>query len=146
MGRELLFRQVQGAAPRLGVVPRLCQPWSPPRLTQPWHNLGRGKKRRVARGVRRTGSSSLLAPRHPPGPARRAAYRSKVLPLLLDQRADALGEQGDVERLLERLAVAVLGQALGVGLVLAGQGDDEGRLVLRVAPQVLGDLQGLAAA
>src|SRR5689334_4848131 len=65
--------------------------------------------------------------------------QSHVLALLLDERADALGQQGDVERLLEGVAVAVLGKALGVGLVLAGQGDDQRVLVRLVAPQVGGD-------
>src|SRR5262249_13602487 len=69
-----------------------------------------------------------------------------VFALLFDERADALGEQGDVERLLERLAVAVLRQAFGADLVFAGQSDDERRLVLGVAAQVLRDLQALGAA
>ena len=36
--------------------------------------------------------------------------------------------------------------ASGFGFVLAGQGDDQRGFVLRVAAQVLGDLQALAAA
>src|SRR5205085_6595868 len=71
---------------------------------------------------------------------------SVALPLLLGQRADALAEQGDVERLLEDLAEAELDELLGGGLVLAGQADDQGRLVGRVAAEVLGDLDRLAAA
>src|SRR5262249_18059050 len=48
--------------------------------------------------------------------------RLQILALFLDQGADALGEQGDVEGLLERLAEAVLDELLGGRLVLAGQG------------------------
>src|SRR5436190_12487103 len=43
-----------------------------------------------------------------------------VLALLFGERADALAEQGDVERLLESLAEAVVGQLLRVRLVFAG--------------------------
>src|SRR5262249_44280068 len=95
----------------------------------------RGKPGRLAVA----GSWAGLSPgRSPP--------RSEVVPLLLDQGTNALTQQGDVERLLEGLAEAIVDQVLGVGLVLAGQSDDEGLFVLRVAPQVLGNLQRLAAA
>src|SRR5581483_5362375 len=71
---------------------------------------------------------------------------SHIIALLFDERADALGEQGHVERLLERFAVAVLRQALRADFIFAGQRDDERGLVLRVAAQVLRDLQTLGAA
>ena len=64
--------------------------------------------------------------------------------LLLDQRADALAQQGDVERFLEGLVETEVAQALRRRLILAGQGDDERLLERRNAPQVLGDLQRLA--
>src|SRR5690348_18398946 len=57
--------------------------------------------------------------------------RLEVRPLLLDEGADALAEQGDVERLLERLVEAVVRQRLGGRLVLAREGDDERLLVSR---------------
>src|SRR5262249_44812760 len=60
--------------------------------------------------------------------------------------ADALAEQGDVERLLEPLAEAVVDERLRGGLVLAGEGDHEGGFVVGVAAEVLGNLEGLAAA
>src|SRR5262249_26271260 len=71
---------------------------------------------------------------------------SGVLAFLFHERADALGQQGHVEGLLEGLVEAVVDERLRGGLVLAGQGDDQRLLVLRLAAQVLGDLQRLAAA
>src|SRR5579875_1845809 len=68
----------------------------------------------------------------------------QVLALLLDECTDTLGEQGDVERLLERFAVAVLRQGFWVSLIFAGQSDDKRGFVGWIAPQVLGDLQRLA--
>src|SRR5947199_5935714 len=78
--------------------------------------------------------------------ALRAGGRLVRLALRLGQGADPLAEQGDVERLLERLAKAELGQLLGGRLVLARQADDQRGLVGGVAAEVLGDLDGLAAA
>src|SRR5579883_1379267 len=72
---------------------------------------------------------------------RRGSSVLQVGALFLDERADALGEQGDVERLLERLVEAVAGQRLGAGLVLVGQRDDQRLLVDGVLAQVRGDLQ-----
>ena len=71
---------------------------------------------------------------------------SKTLSLLLGQRADSLGQEGDVERLLERFAEAVFAQLLRGGLVFAGQGDDQRGFVRGVAAEVGGDLEGFAAA
>src|SRR4051794_5367886 len=99
--------------------------------------------RRRPQNEKRAGSHRRVSRAFGSATARRGvvepAVPLHVLALLLDEGADALAEQGDVERLLEGLAVAVLRQPLGAGLVLAGQRDDEGRLVLRVAAQVLGD-------
>src|SRR5579884_3986618 len=66
--------------------------------------------------------------------------------LLLDDGADLLGQQGDVERLLEGVVETELRQAFRAGFVLAGQGDDQRVLEVRVAAQVLRDLQTLGPA
>src|SRR5262245_14274441 len=82
--------------------------------------------------------------------AGRAGGRStgglQVVALGVSERADALGEQGHVERLLEDLAEAVLRQLLRGSLVLAGQADDQRGLVGGVLAEVRRDLDRLAAA
>src|SRR5205809_376407 len=78
----------------------------------------------------------------PRGPRR----SSRIGALLFDERLNPLGEQGDIERLLERFAEAEVNQRLGGRFVFAGEGDDQGLFVLGIAAQVGGNLQGLAAA
>lgn len=58
---------------------------------------------------------------------------------------DLLAKQGQVERLLEDVVEAVLGQLLGGGFVLARQTDDQGRRVGLVLAEIARDLDRLAA-
>src|SRR5437764_678525 len=82
----------------------------------------------------------------PPAGSKVEGSALEIGPLLLDDGANALAEQGYIKRLLEPFAEAVIGQPFRVGLVFAGQRHDHRLLVLRIAAQVRGDLQGLAAA
>src|SRR5579883_2772172 len=60
--------------------------------------------------------------------------------LLRDQAAHALGQQGPIERLLERV-VESQREGLVTGFI-AGQGQQDRPLMVRALPQVLGDLTG----
>src|SRR5207245_2895901 len=76
----------------------------------------------------------------------RPRCRSRIGTLLFDERLNPLRQQGNIKRLLEGFAEAEIDQPLGSRFVLAGEGDDQGLLVLRVAAEVGGNLQGFAAA
>src|SRR4029079_13355391 len=72
--------------------------------------------------------------------------RRSVFALGVGDALDLLAEQSQVERLLEDVVEAVLGQLLGGGLVLARQADDERGRVGLVLAEVSRDLDRLAAA
>src|SRR5207237_5837170 len=82
---------------------------------------------------------SWISGLHKPG------RRSRVCASFLHERLNALGEQSHVKRLFEGFAETVVHEGFRCSFVFAGQRDDQGLLILGVAAQVLGDLQGFTA-
>src|SRR5262245_34254125 len=71
--------------------------------------------------------------------------RLHVGPFLLGDGGDGLGQEGDVEGLLEDFGETEVFQVVRIRLVFQGQGQDRGRFVSLVALEVLRNLQAFAA-
>jgi hypothetical protein len=70
----------------------------------------------------------------------------QISPFFFDEGADAFGQKGDVEGLLERLVEAEVQEGFRGRFVLTGQRHDERMFVLGVAAEVLGNLHAFATA